>query len=142
MDIEVQISRAAADIARCQALRRVVFVEEQGVDAAIEVDGRDGEALHFLAWSGGVLVGCARMRMVEGAGKAERVAVRAQDRGLGIGRVLMAELEAAARAAGLVRLKLAAQAQVVPFYEKLGYACFGAPFVEADIDHRWMDKTL
>ena len=30
------------DLATCHALRRVVFIEEQNVDPALEVDGRDG----------------------------------------------------------------------------------------------------
>ena len=49
------------DIDTCHALRRAVFVEEQGVSLAEEVDGRDGEALHFLAIADGAPVGTARI---------------------------------------------------------------------------------
>ena len=37
------------DIATCRGLRRRVFIEEQGVSEADEVDDLDGEAIHLLA---------------------------------------------------------------------------------------------
>ena len=37
------------DIATCRALRRVVFIEEQGVSEADELDDLDGVAVHLLA---------------------------------------------------------------------------------------------
>jgi predicted GNAT family N-acyltransferase len=60
----------------------IVFIEEQGVPEADEVDDRDGESLHLLAWRGDEAVGTARMRLVGELAKAERVAVRADARGL------------------------------------------------------------
>ncbi|MCH7511998.1 MAG: GNAT family N-acetyltransferase, partial [Chloroflexi bacterium] len=36
----------------------------------------------------------------------------------------------------------AAQLPVIPFYERLGYAARGEIFVEADIEHRWMDRRF
>ena len=130
------------DLRRCQAIRRVVFTIGQGVDAAIEVDGRDGLCTHFLARLGEHDVGAARMRVVDGVAKAERVAVLSGHRGAGIGRALMDALEQAAQTAGLPRVKLSAQSDVVVFYELLGYTAYGEEFIEADIPHRWMEKTL
>ena len=37
------------DIATCLALRRVVFIEEQGISEADDVDGLDESAVHLLA---------------------------------------------------------------------------------------------
>ena len=37
------------DIALCRRLRRVVFIEEQGVPEAEEVDDQDEAAIHLLA---------------------------------------------------------------------------------------------
>ena len=142
-NVTVTVSQAAADIARCHQIRRTVFIEEQNVPAELEVDGRDPEALHFLALGpDGSLLGCARMRVVDGVAKAERVAVLSAKRGLGIGRAIMSAMEDEARAAGLRRLKLSAQVQVIPFYENIGYTCYGDVFVEADINHRWMHREL
>ena len=74
--------------------------------------------------------------------KVERVAVRAERRGEGIGRELMIALERAAEASGYGRLVLHAQVPVVPFYERLGYEAVGDPFEEAEIPHRRMSKEL
>ena len=45
------------DLAACQTLRRLVFIEEQQVSEAKEVDGLDGDALHLLASDGTRLLG-------------------------------------------------------------------------------------
>ena len=63
------------DIAACHALRRVVFIEEQGVSLADEVDGRDDQARHLLAWTEGVAVGTARLLTEGSVGKVGRVCV-------------------------------------------------------------------
>ena len=57
--LEIDHGRAAAlvlgrasereDRAACLAIRRRVFIEEQGVPESIEIDGLDGGAIHYLA---------------------------------------------------------------------------------------------
>ena len=59
-----------ADIAACRALRRRVFIEEQGVSEADEVDDLDGEAIHLLAVAAGRPVGTAEGPRRERAGLA------------------------------------------------------------------------
>lgn len=126
----------------CLALRRAVFVDEQGVDPTIDADGRDDSCTQFLAWVSGVPIGTARMRVVGSEAKAERVAVLDDFRGHGVGRVLMDVVEAGARAQGLRTVVVHAQAAAVPFYERLGYVASGAPFLEAGIEHRAMRKGI
>ena len=125
-------------------LRHRVFVEEQSVSEALEWDGLDELAEHFLALrvDDGRSVGTARLRVVEGQAKAERVAVCADERESGIGRVLMAALEVRARARGCTRVALNAQVAVLGFYERLGYEASGPVFEEAGIDHRAMIRVL
>lgn len=142
MPLHVSTTTEPDDIIRCQAIRREVFTLGQGVAPAIEVDGRDPDCTHFLASLNGVDVGAARMRVVGSAAKAERVAVLGEVRGAGVGRALMDALEQRAIAAGLERVKLSAQSEVVPFYLRLGYTAYGEEFIEADIPHRWMEKSL
>ncbi len=135
--------RAAApgEIARCHAIRREVFVEEQGVPLEEEMDDRDATSTHFLAFIGDDVIGTARVRTTEkGALKAERVAVRMPFRRHGAGRALMAAIEDAAR--GHDELVLNAQMGSVPFYERLGYRTEGPVFLEAGIPHRAMRKRL
>jgi predicted GNAT family N-acyltransferase len=129
---------------RCHAVRRRVFIEEQGVPAEIERDGRDGACLHFLAVAEGAGdVGAARLRVTPGGvAKAERVAVLAGARGLGVGRALMRALEGAARDAGHPEVVLGAQAGAIVFYERLGYLPVGPRFMEAGIEHQQMRLPL
>ena len=51
-----------------------------------------------------------------------------------------AEVLAAAR--GFREMTLHARESVVGFYERLGYAAEGSPFIEVTIPHRAMRKTL
>ncbi|MEE9278856.1 MAG: GNAT family N-acetyltransferase [Myxococcota bacterium] len=130
------------DLDTCLEIRREVFVRGQEIPEEIEIDGLDGECLHFLAWLGDKAVGAARLRESEGRARAERVAVLERQRGLGVGRVLMAALEAEARSRGHSELVLNAQEDVIPFYERLGYTAHGPSFLEAGIPHRAMRKRL
>ena len=136
------------------AVRRSVFVDEQGVDAEIEYDEHDelgAEAAHFVAYAGGEPIGAARLRPADdtpsgsgsgSAGKVERVAVAADRRGEGWGRRVMEAVEAHAREEGFDRLTLHAQTHVRGFYERLDYEAHGEEFEEAGIPHVAMDRDL
>jgi predicted GNAT family N-acyltransferase len=126
----------------CLALRSAVFVDEQGVAAEVDVDGRDTECTQFLAWVNGVPIGTARLRVVDARAKAERVAVLEDFRGHGVGRALMSVVEANARAQGLRTVFVHAQQAAVPFYERIGYVAGGAQFLEAGIPHVAMHKNV
>ena len=143
--MEAMVSVEAVDgdaLATCQAIRRTVFVEGQGVPEALEIDGLDPDCTQFLARAGDRPVGTARLRELGGRAKAERVAVLAGHRRDGAGRALMQALEAEARRRGHRELVLNAQVEVLPFYERLGYTVCGAGFEEAGIPHRPMRKAL
>jgi GNAT superfamily N-acetyltransferase len=91
-------SATPGELAGCHAVRREVFVEEQGVPIEEEMDQRDATSRHFLAFIGDEVVGTARLRTTDnGSVKAERVAVRRPFRRLGVCRALMAAVEHAAR---------------------------------------------
>ena len=79
---------------------------------------------------------------MDGAAKAERVAVLEAFRGHGVGRALMTAVEDEARRRGIERVVLHAQVRVLRFYEGLGYRATSGIFMEADIAHRAMEKRL
>jgi len=132
--------------AQCREIRRIVFIEEQSVPAELEWDGLDEGAEHFVAFASSDhdarALGTARLRFVAEAAKAERVAVLASARELGLGRLLMEAIESRVRDRFLTRIRLNAQVAVVPFYERLGYRGEGEVFVEAGIEHLAMSKSL
>lgn len=143
--MEVTVTRLDWPAGREDAfsVRRDVFIEEQGVSEAEEMDGRDSEARHVVAYDGDRPIGTARLRIPDpGVGKVERVAVRKAVRGHGVGTALMAELEAWAADCGVETLQLHAQTHVDGFYENLGYETTSGVFQEAGIDHVEMRKDL
>lgn len=131
------------DIATCHALRRVVFIEEQNVAEALEVDGRDADALHILARLDAVPVGCARVLIAGDAAKIGRVCVLRAHRGTGIGQALMRATVGVLRArSDLRQAKLGSQQHALGFYAGLGFEPVGAEYLEAGILHRDMVLDL
>jgi predicted GNAT family N-acyltransferase len=131
------------DIATCRALRRRVFIEEQGVSEADEVDGKDNDAIHLLATENGIPIGSARLLILGEVGKVGRVCVLAQARGTGLGAALMrAAVERFRTAPGVRKVKLGAQIHALGFYERLGFTAVGEVFDDAGIPHREMVLVL
>lgn len=131
------------DLSTCHALRRIVFIEEQGVSEAEEVDGRDSDALHVLAMSEGKALGCARILIIDGVAKIGRVCVLKQARGTGLGAAIIdACLNVARDQPGVSKAKLGAQTHALAFYEKLGFTAFGPIYDDAGIPHRDMERNL
>lgn len=131
------------DIAACRALRRVVFIEEQGVSEADEVDDQDDRAIHLLATQDGTPVGSARLLVQGATGKVGRVCVLAQARGTGLGAALMrAAVEEFRKLPGVTQVKLGAQTHALGFYERLGFTAFGPEYMDAGIPHRDMQLVL
>lgn len=72
----------------------------------------------------------------------ERVAVLKDYRKHGIGRELMKYIETIAKNNGYSKATLNGQIQAQPFYESLGYKAEGDVFLEENIEHVTMKKTL
>jgi predicted GNAT family N-acyltransferase len=131
------------DIPTCQALRRVVFIDEQGVSEAEEVDGLDGKAIHLLAWEGDCPLGTARLLVKGATGKIGRVCVLPEVRGTGLGAALIAAaLDELRRVPGVTEAYLGSQSHATGFYETLGFAVEGEEFLDAGIPHRHMRRAL
>lgn len=131
------------DIATCRALRRTVFIEEQGVSEADEIDDLDGIAIHLLAYLNDAPVGTARLLLMGKVGKIGRVCVLPKARGTGLGAALiLSSLEELRRHPGVTEAYLGAQVHAVGFYEKLGFVVEGDEFIDADVPHRHMRQAL
>ena len=131
------------DLATCWRVRRVVFIDEQGVSLADEVDGLDDQAVHLLATQDGAPLGCARILTEGDTAKIGRVCVLPQARGTGLGASLVqAAIAECRRMPGVKKAKLGAQTHALGFYERLGFAAYGAEYMDAGIPHRDMVLTL
>ncbi len=131
------------DIATCQRLRRLVFIEEQGVSEADELDGLDEGAIHLLALQDDRPVGTARLLIKGAAGKIGRVCVLPEARGTGLGAALIrAALDVLRSQPGVTEACLGSQSHATGFYQKLGFAVEGDEFLDAGIPHRHMRRAL
>ena len=131
------------DIEACKTLRRIVFIEEQGVSEAEEWDGHDREAIHLLAWRGYSPVGTARILIEGDVGKIGRVCVLKNARGGGLGAALIrAAMDELRARGGISRAKVSAQAHAQGFYERMGFVAHGPLYKDAGIPHRDMYRAL
>ena len=135
--IETDMAREAA---RLSAVRRTVFIEEQGVPESMEWDEHDAVSLHWLVIAAdGSPIGCARLLP---DGHIGRMAVLQAWRGLGVGSALLNRVLVAARANGHSFARLSAQSQAAGFYRRAGFVEEGAEYDEAGIPHVAMLKKL
>ncbi|RKQ96327.1 putative GNAT family N-acyltransferase [Kushneria sinocarnis] len=123
----------------CLAIRRRVFIEEQGVSEDEEVDGRDVQCLHFLLKVEDEPAGTARLLP---DGHIGRVALLPRWRGFGLGLQLMQAVIAAAGRRGHGVCELAAQTHALAFYQRLGFVAHGEEFLDAGLPHYHMRRSL
>lgn len=136
--IRVRIVVSEKDLRRAFAIRVRVFVREQGVPMAIEIDRDDRIATHLIAEIDGRAVGAARLVIKRGKAKIGRMAVLKTCRGRGVGAALLRRAIALARRSGAKIIYLHAQVAVAEFYETMGFRPVGPIFSEARIPHRKM----
>ncbi|WP_223425170.1 GNAT family N-acetyltransferase [Tateyamaria pelophila] len=131
------------DLSACLAVRRAVFMEEQNVSEADEIDGLDGAALHLLARMDDRPVGTARILLSGDLARIGRVCVLKDARGLGLGaEIIEACVDLARAQPGVTRAKLGAQVHALGFYEKLGFSAFGPVYDDAGMPHRDMERAV
>jgi predicted GNAT family N-acyltransferase len=135
-----------ADWPEVAELRHRVFVQEQGVPAALERDAADATAVHALSRDdAGRVVATGRLLPdAAGPGRAVigRMAADTRVRGRGHGAAVLAVLHEAAAARGQTAVELHAQVTARRFYERAGYVAVGAEYEEAGITHVTMLREL
>ena len=127
------------------AIRRAVFIDEQGVSEALELDPHDGAHTHALARDSagnGIATGRLSEHDAGAAGQIGRMAVLKAWRGRGVGGAILAALLEAARERGMVSVSLHAQTHARAFYAARGFAECGETFMEAGIEHIRMTRPL
>lgn len=124
-------------------IRHDVFVTEQGVSVADEIDELEDQTQHIVLYKGHEPVATARIYYLgDHTYKVQRVAVQKNGRNQGFGAIIMQEVEKKVTELGGHTLTLGAQNAAIPFYEKLAYQIEGAEFMDAGIPHHTMVKTI
>jgi predicted GNAT family N-acyltransferase len=126
--------------AHAENVRREVFIVEQKIPVELEWDELDAVSLHAVAIDeAGQSIGTARLLP---DGHIGRMAVKRAHRKTGIGAALLTALIEEAKKRGHKAAMLNAQIQVVPFYERFGFAREGDEFMDAGIPHIHMRLPL
>jgi predicted GNAT family N-acyltransferase len=148
-DFEVRLVSTLEEMQEALSVRRRVFIEEQRVPEEEEIDAHDADPAtvkdcrHVVVRVDGKPVATGRLLLGEPDGlHIGRVAVLAEYRRRGIGRAVMHALHDVARFRNARTVVLAAQLHAIPFYERLGYVARGPVFLDAGIEHRWMEIDL
>lgn len=135
----------------CIAIRKTVFVEEQGVPIELEVDGYDDPAsgcMHFLMLerdSDGRPCPVGTLRAYWESADVihlQRFCILKEHRGRGFGRQALAYVAAYCKKSGARRITFGAQCTAIPFYEKCGCRCVSGVFLDAGMPHRTMEIEL
>ncbi len=123
-----------------RAIREKVFMQEQGVSAELEWDGKDDTCHHALALTAnGEAIGCGR---ITPDGHIGRVAVLPEWRMKHIGTAILELLVDYARTQSYPQVELNAQVQAIQIYKKFGFEAEGDEFLDANILHRKMTLQL
>ncbi len=126
-------------------IRIEVFVNEQQINYMDEFDGLDELATLFIAYDGdGNAVAASRVRLIENSyAKFERVAVLKEFRGCGVGKELIEAMELYVKDNTTIdTIKLSSQAHALEFYKKLGYIAYGEMYLDCEIEHFDMKKSI
>lgn len=141
--VSTRLVESAEDFENALAVRLRVFVQEQSVPIEEEVDDQDNQAVHAIAELDGMIVATGRLILQQfPIAYIGRMAVDIDYRRYGIGGNLLIFLEGQARDVGAGKVILHAQEYVKSFYVSHGYEEQGEVFMEANIPHILMSKTL
>ena len=118
------------------ALRREVFVDEQGYSAENESDDIDARAMHAVIYDEDGIVATGRI-YPDGYGKFHigRVAVKKAKRGMGYGDLLVRMLLDKADTLGVKEVYTGAQAHAEGFYKTLGFVRCGEDYLDEGQPH-------
>ena len=118
-------------------LRTEVFVDEQGVDQALEWDEHDALCVHAVLCNRlGAPVATGRLLpSVNGVAKIGRMAVKRVLRGQRLGDQVLSALMNASRQRGDTEILLHAQCSAEKFYLRQGFRRQGEVFMEANMAH-------
>lgn len=130
--VQVRIASWLDDGDALQAIRQIVFINEQHVPVELEWDGLDADCIHVLAFSGEKIIGTARLLL---DGHIGRMAVLKSWRKQGVGSAMLQRLLVEIRHRGIQHVVLNAQLTAAGFYRHFGFQAEGEEFMDAGIPH-------
>jgi predicted GNAT family N-acyltransferase len=133
MTFTISLGSWSRQKASARLVREVVFLAEQKIPEELEWDEWDELSIHAVAAdANGVALGTGRLLP---DGHIGRMAVLANVRGQGVGRLILQSLMQAAQQRGDKRVVLSAQSHAQDFYRRYGFKSVGEEYKEAEILH-------
>ncbi|MEH1832488.1 MAG: GNAT family N-acetyltransferase [Nostoc sp.] len=140
-NLVIKVADFSEEFPAIAAIRKSVFQEEQGVDPALEFDGKDEISQHLIAYLDEKAVGTTRIRYLDDkTAKIERLAVLSTARGQGIGKKIMIKALEVIAKKNIPEVVIHAQEYIKVLYQKLDFVEEGQIFQEAGIPHLKMRK--
>lgn len=153
--VQVRFAITEEDLGGAIAVRRAVFVEEQGYTEEQEFDKDDEGAIHIVASHLGAcattrdaerIVGTARMLVDKASdptvATVGRVSVLPGDRGLGLGAALVLFLVREAGERGCTLVRAGVQLTALGFWQRLGFMPTGERYMDFHVPHEWTELDL
>lgn len=140
----IWVMGGSPEYALAVALRHEVLRLPLGLAFTATQLASEKDSHHLAAFDQeGRILGCLMLTPHAGGEvQMRQVAVKPEQQGTGLGRALVDEAEAKARAQGFTRIMLHARDKAIGFYERLGYHREGGLFTEIGIVHQQMAKRL
>lgn len=123
------VGRDSKEFEAIMHIRNTVFEKEQGAAAEEEIDiyDNDNSTVYALIYDDKFPVATGRIAITPKGYKIGRIAVIKNQRGKGLGGILVNALCDKAYEMGADSILVDAQLHAVPFYEKLGFSPTGEP---------------
>lgn len=121
-------------------VRRKVFVVERRFDKKMLFDSFDLESFHLVASnSGEQIIGCGRLTR---DGRLGRIAVLIDQRGKGIGTMILGRLIKIAEQNQIKNISLNTERDLVNFYQQQSFAETGPVYMKQGVPYQHMIKHL
>ena len=130
-----------ADLYEILKARFNVFYLEQQIRYP-DMDNVDYLATHLSLRRNGLVIAYARLFPDSEPGVLRIGRMLTTERGKGFGRLLMQQIIEETKHQQASLLRLHAQVQAVPFYQRMGFQTVGDIFYEAEIPHIFMELHL
>lgn len=138
LEMIIKEATTQTELFMCMQVRGRVFIDEQHVSSAEEIDEEDRTCRHFIAIIDGNPVATMRAIKHDTYTKLGRICVLREYRKQHIGETLVNYVMQDIKG----EFHLGAQLQAIGFYERLGFTCYGEEFMDANIPHRMMKKEV
>jgi predicted GNAT family N-acyltransferase len=141
-ELTIRLVQNTSEYQRVISLRKTVFVREQKVPLAMEIDEFEKDSQHVIVLLRNKPIGCARLRTVNGSIKLERLCILKKYRGFGYGKEILQWMIDFALLQHPKNVYMHAQAYLIEFYKKFNFEPYGNIFDEAGIQHIEMRLRL